>query len=223
MKILFKLTSRSRPEKFFATIKNIQENCASDNYDILCTIDEDDESMNTDYVFDHIESLADNVWVFSGESKDKIEANNRDINIYNQHWDILVNVSDDMVFQFPGFDNVIRDAFGVDLDQFIHFNDGNQKANCCTMSIMGRTYYDRFKYVYHPDYQMLWADIEAGEVAKQLGKYKYMGDDLIIFRHMHPAFGLAEFDAQYLNSENRKYWDADEAVYNERKKRNFDL
>jgi len=84
-----------------------------------------------------------------------------------------------------GFDNIIREEFYKNLDQFVHFPDGFTADRLATMSIMGREYYNRFKYIYHPDYISLWCDNEAMEVAKMLGCYTYV--DKNIFQHLHPT------------------------------------
>jgi hypothetical protein len=42
--------------------------------------------------------------------------------------DIVVNMSDDMRFLVPGYDIKIINAFADDLDQFIHFPDGQGKS-----------------------------------------------------------------------------------------------
>ncbi len=214
--ILFKLATRSRPEKARASINNIIENCTSDNFTILVSADFDDDSMKN---FSYVHS---NVTIVYGISKSKIDAINRDMDIVKD-WDILINTSDDMVFTNKGFDNIIRQDFEGNLDQFIHYSDGNQKENISTMSIMGKEYYERFNYIYHPDYKSLWCDAEATEVAVLLGKYRYMGDNKILFRHMHPAWGLAESDAQYQKTEAPEMWEHDYKVILERKARNYDL
>lgn len=227
MHILFKLATRSRREKAMSSIRNIIENCNSDDYMILVSVDYDDPTM-VDF---HAEFDDWHVKVIYGTSKNKIDAVNRDINPFSSDearrlkidWDILVNTSDDMVFTTKGFDDIIRQDFGDNLDQVLHYNDGNQKDNVCTMSIMGREYYDRFGYIYHPDYKSLWCDVEATEVAYMLGKYRYMGDDKILFRHMHPAWGLTDWDEQYRKTEDKSMWDHDRRVIDERRSRSYDL
>lgn len=232
MKILFKLATRSRRLKATNSIKNIIDNCASDNFVILVSADYDDEEMKN---FNHCDK---HVIISYGTSESKIHAVNRDIELIKD-WDILVNTSDDMLFTVKGFDDIIRQDFmsglactldrilykdsTYNLDQFIHYNDGNQKDNVCTMSIMGREYYNRFDYVYHPSYKSLWCDCEATEAAYMLGKYKYMGDDKIIFRHLHPAWGLAEYDEQYRKTEHQSMWDHDKDVITLRRSESYGL
>jgi hypothetical protein len=71
-------------------------------------------------------------------------------------WDILVVMSDDMVCVTHGWDDIIRQDMNEnfpDTDGVLHYNDGNQKANVMTMSIIGRKYYKRDGYIYNPEYQ----------------------------------------------------------------------
>lgn len=214
--ILFKLATRSRPQKAKASIDNIINKCNSMNYTILVSIDEDDETMKD---FDYKD---DNVFIVKGTSKNKIDAINRDMDIF-EGWKILINTSDDMVFQIKGFDDIIRQDFNGNYDKVLHYSDGNQHSNIMTMSIMGVDFYNRFKYIYHPDYKSLWCDVEATEVAWLLGKYEYMGDQKILFRHMHPAWGLGEYDEQYKKTESREFWDSDYKVFINRKLLFYDI
>lgn len=219
LRILFHLPTRSRPEKARAAIQNIIDNCEDWNYLILVSLDLDDPAM-ADFKFNHPKVL-----LHYGTSKNKIHACNRSIHLIKD-WDILVATSDDMQFQVKGFDNVIREAFpyvygGYDLEQFIHFSDGNQGANVCTLSIVGSSYFNHDNYVYHPDYESLWADVEATEVAKKRNCYKYMGDDKIIFRHLHPAWGLAPQDEQYRRQDNVTQSEKDKQTYLRRKANGF--
>ena len=218
--ILFKYTSRSRPDQFYRGLISIINNCTSPNYLILCSLDNNDPTL--DRYLHYINELNNSkIKVCLGDSKNKIDAINRDLNSYKKKWDILINMSDDMLFHKRGVDEIIRESFGSNLDQFVHFNDGNQKSNLCSMTIEGKSYYRRFNYIYHPDYVSLWCDVEAQEVAKNLGKYKYMGDEQLIFRHLHPSFGLAQTDAQYAITESQELWSADLRTYTIRKNRNF--
>ena len=219
-RILFKYTSRSRPDLFYRGLSSIVNNCDSSNFIVLCSLDSDDPTLPR--YKDLISQFSSkNIKVVYGHSKNKVDAINRDLNAHSGRWDILVNMSDDMIFTEYGFDMEIRYAFGNELDQFIHFNDGIQFSNLCSMTIEGRPYYRRFNYIYNPEYTSLWCDFEAQEVAKNLSRYRYMGDDLNIIRHLHPTAGLAEFDEQYKKTEARELWDGDRRVYQMRKASGF--
>lgn len=218
MRILFKYTTRSRRSNFLRGYDSILNNIANrEDYHVLISVDKDDQSMYPLPVLDGNHTFV------VGNSKNKIDAINRDLNEFDYDWDILINMSDDMIFTKKGFDDIIRAEFYNDFNQYVHYNDGNQKDNVCTMHIVGREYYDRFKYIYHPDYISLWCDVENDIVAKQLGCYKYMGDNLKLFKHLHPAWGLAPQDALSIKTEDRALWVADEITFNKRKIKNFGL
>ena len=219
MKILYKLASRSRPEKFFKCLSNIGAKAKRSDYIILASLDINDRSMFTESEINRLDLEPNLVYVF-GKSKNKIDAINRDIERIKE-WDILVNTSDDMLFIEEGFDLHIIGDFENDFDKVLHYNDGYQRDNCMTLSIMGRPYYNRFGYVYHPSYESLWSDCEATDVARALGKHKYMGDEKILFRHYHPSLGLTTYDEQYLKTEAMGVRNKDEQNYLERKKNKF--
>lgn len=225
--ILFKYTSRSRPELFERGLKSIVDNLNQPEKSIvLVSIDEDDVKAEQykDIVNNYFGKI--HIRLFIGKKSNKIGAINRDLNDVKTDWQILINMSDDMVFIQKGFDDVIRKGFAEHFpegDGFLHFNDGYQKANVSTMTIMDRKYYDRFGYIYHPLYKSVWCDVEQTDVAFALGRYKYMGDEVCIFEHLHPALGKAENDDQYRASENLDVWGEDLKVCIDRKTKGYDL
>ena len=150
-----------------------------------------------------------------GVSKSKVDAINRDVPRYG--WDILVNVSDDQIFTRKGFDQVIAEHCGP--NTFLHLPDGHVNELLPTMSIMGRDYYNRFGYIYHPDYVSLWCDNEAMDVAKALGCHKYVDEH--IFVHEHPAWTGERPDSQLEHTQS--FYRRDERVYKKRKILGFPL
>lgn len=219
MKILFKFASRSRPQKFLSCIKNIQENIHSDNYHILGTFDLDDLTMNNETVISKLKEIKNFTYIF-GHSKNKINAINRDMDLINE-WDILICFSDDMLFVCKNFDEMIRNDFKnyfPELDGVLHYNDSKQGANCMTMSIMGRKYYELDNFIYDPNFESLWCDVVAQEVAMKRNKYKYMGDEVVLFNHLHPSWGLCEYDEQYQKTESFPVRSKDYNTYLELKK-----
>jgi len=211
MKILFKYTTRSRPELFERGLKSIIDNCFSDQYKILVTVDENDATMFKYWNDPRITTII-------GESKNKVDAINRDVNEFIYDWDVLVNMSDDMIFTQKGFDNIIRESF-ENTDQCIHFPDGSTGDRLISMSILGRDYYKRFNYIYNPEYISLYCDNETMDVAKILGRYKFVNET--IFLHLHPAHGNALNDNQYRYTES--FHPIDKATYLKRKANNFGL
>ena len=226
-KILFKFASRSRRYKFFEGMNNIINMIADrENFCILVSLDSDDEIMNNKetitMLMPYIKQYPNNIIVKYGTSKNKVDAINRDVNEIKDrfNFDILVNFSDDMLFIQNSFDEVIRNKFETyypDTDGNIFFNDGFTGDKLCTMSIIGRKYYDKFNYIYHPSYVSLWCDNEYTQVAKRDNKLMYFDED--IFRHNHPANIGGIVDAQLIKTES--YAEVDRQNYEQRLKNNF--
>ena len=211
--ILFKFPTRSRPDKFKAAIANITS-LATKPYKIIVTADADDTTM---YNYAMMRWVGDqpNTVIRYGTKVNKIEAVNRDIPV--DGWDILVVMSDDMVFTVKGFDEQISAAFDGNYDQLVHFPDGYVNEKLVTLPIIGREYYQRFGYVYHPTYKSLFCDNEQMDVAISLGKYKYVNKS--IFKHEHVAWVGGHVDE--LLKETQSYYKEDEINYLRRKRFGF--
>lgn len=224
MKILYKLASRSRPERFFKVLDNIAINSRHDDYYILITLDIDDETMATDEVRERIARYP-NTYPIYGTSKNKIDAINRDMEFAPDNWNILINMSDDMLFTEVGYDlkiiNTFKEYFPIG-DGFLHFHDGNIKqTNVCTMSIIDKKYYERDKKIYHDSYISLYCDQEETDKAKMRGRYWYMGDDLVIFKHLHNNYNPSLTDDLYIRNNNSSNEYSDFRNYQKRKALGF--
>ena len=213
MVILYKLTSRSRPAKMYKAYRSVYDNASLDWIMVLSVDADDDSTMRSEEL--KAIRLDKRVSIHVGTSKNKIDAINRDVPKHG--WDILVNLSDDQVFTRQGFDMAIAEHCGV--DTFLHLPDGYVNERLATMSIMGKDYYKRFGYIYHPDYASLWCDNEAQDEAIRLGCYKYVNEH--IFTHEHPAWTGEKPDAQLEHTQ--KFYRQDERTYRKRKALNFPL
>jgi len=226
-KILFKYASRSRNEKFFDGLDNILSNLNDlNNFCILCSLDADDETMNNQQsikrITEYVKKYPANIVVKFGKSKNKIDAINRDVNEFKERFDfdILVNFSDDMQFIVQSFDKTIREKFYIaypNLDGNIYFNDGFVGDAISTMSIIGRKYYDKFNYIYHPSYNSLWCDNEYTMVAKTEKKIVYFDEKIYI--HNHPANVGGFIDTQLMKTES--FNEIDRENFNKRLTNNF--
>jgi len=212
--LLYKFATRSRPDKFKAAIDNIAK-LSTQPYHVRISADADDVTMFNFAMMRWIGERPE-LSIRYGTKVSKIEAVNRDMDILPD-WDIVVGMSDDMEFTVKGFDEQIVTAFGGDYDQLIHFPDGYVNEKLVTLPIMGRAYYERFGYIYHPDYKSLWSDNEQMLVAQALGKYKYVNAS--IYRHAHPAWTGAAVDP--LLKETQAFYREDEITFNRRKMRGF--
>lgn len=219
--ILFKLPSRGRPERFFQALDSIVDNLASPfAYHISCTLDEDDPLMNNDSVKERVKTYK-NTSIEWGLSRSKIDAVNR--SMPDIEWDILIVGSDDIFFNLYGFDEIVRNEFALhfpDGDGYLHFNEKDSGSALCVMTVCDKKYYDRFGYIYHPDYKSLFCDNEQMEVAKALGKYIYI--NCMIMEHKNPAYGYMPEDVMFREQQDIG-WTIDQETYNKRKLKNFGL
>jgi hypothetical protein len=220
-KILVKFPTRGRWDKFVQVFDKYTK-YASDNENIhyYITADLDDKDFNH-RVGAMITNKAPNITITRGTSTGKIHACNRDM-INSGDWDIVVLASDDMIPQKMGWDKRLREdmeKYYPDTDGVLWYNDGyvGQKLN--TMCIMGRKYFDRFAYIYHPDYISLFCDNEFMDVSMILNKVKYSED--VLFKHEHPANNGKGMDNLYMM--NEKYYQIDKITYEKRKQHNFYL
>lgn len=224
-KILFKYPSRSRPDRFFMGMDSIYDNLNDkNNFHVLITADEDDPTMNNEAVQDRIKEYK-NTTVVYGTSKSKIDAINRELENVTEwfDFDILICMSDDMVFNTYGFDDMIRvdiNALLPEFDGILHYPDQDAKSALATLYVAGRKWWEfRGKKIYQPSYKSLWCDNEEQDVAKMLGKYRYPGYNICL--HLNPAYGHLPRDPLF--NEQQGHWPEDEKNYHERKANNFYL
>lgn len=220
MKILIKFPTRGRKHKFLNTFKKYYDLCSNiKNIKFLISIDSDDLDMTSEDTLEILNSFK-NTEVIIGNSMSKIHAVNRDV-VSDESWDILLLASDDMIPQVKGYDKIISEKMSEhysDTDGVLWFNDGFQGNRLNTLCILGRKYYERFNYIYYPEYKSTWCDNEFMDVANLLNKQTYF--DEIIIKHEHPDWGYGNRDL--IHSKNQTDLNFDKNLYNFRKKINFE-
>ena len=194
MRLLIKFPTRNRKSKFFTVLEQYQTLCEDiENTFFLITLDNDDEEMNSPEVV-NIFSTFKNIKYVYGDSTSKIHAINRDLETENE-WDIVLLASDDMTPKVKGYDNIIRNKMKEhypDTDGILWFNDGHQGITLNTLCILGKKYYERFNYIYYPEYKSVWSDNEFMIVGNLLKKQKYF--PMVIIKHEHPDWGYGKHD-----------------------------
>lgn len=221
LKILLKFPSRSRPDKLMLVYKKYIDFADDpDSIQGLITLDSDDITV-TEELQQSLMAIHTNTIIKVGYSGNKIAAVNRDMEHAGQ-FDVLLLASDDMIPIVKGYDTIIREkmtSLYPDTDGVLWFNDGYQGQRLNTLCILGKAYYDRFNYIYHPSYKSEWCDNEFTEVANQLGKQTYF--ERVIIRHEHPTTmpHLTRDDALY--KKNTEMANGDYANYHQRKLNNF--
>jgi autotransporter strand-loop-strand O-heptosyltransferase len=222
MKLLIKYPTRGRKDKFFTTLDKYHEYCSDiENTTFLISIDSDDIDMNNE---DTIKKITEykNTKLVIGYSLSKIDAINRDLSDFAYDWDIVLIAADDTIPQIIGYDNIIRDnmLFNYpDTDGILWFNDGFQGNMLNTLCILGKKYYQRFNYIYHPDYKSVWSDNEFMAVGNILKKQSYI--DQVIIKHEHPFWGYGPTD--YVHDTNEKDSNHDINLFQTRLSNNFYL
>jgi glycosyltransferase involved in cell wall biosynthesis len=220
MKLCIKLPTYGRPEQFLSLLPVYYQLLSGEvDYEIVVSCNSDDPTMNCDRIREELSKFPRLSLCF-GNFTGKIEACNA--HLADREWDILMVTSDDMVPEVFGYDRLIVERmsrFFPDKDGVLHFNDGYTRDTLNTLPILGRRYFERFGYVYHPFYRSLWADNEYLDVARLLDRVAYF--DEVIIRHEHHANVGVTPDSVY--DRNQVFWDRDRMNYRERKARSFDL
>lgn len=219
LKLLIKFPTRSRPDKFFCVLDRYYTLQATKNVEYVISCDIDDFSMNNEDVHRKL-SLYENLSLNYNLNKSKVQACNADLK--NKNFDIVLLASDDMEPQVFGYDAIIKNSMETyfpDTDGVLWFNDGFQGKNLNTLSILGKKYYDRFGYIYNPEYKSLYCDQEFTQVSVYLKKVIYL--DTCIIKHKQYSIINEQPDDLYIRNDNLQ--NEDLVVYKKRISNNFDL
>lgn len=225
VRLCFKYATRSRPVQFMRTFSRYVE-YLSGKYDVhfVVSMDVDDVSMNNDDIRTFLNDYRKQFQIeyYYGTSRNKVDALNRDM--VAPTMDVLVLISDDMIPQEKGYDDVIVQAFQAhfpDYDGMLNFNDGLRTdwPKLCTLTVYGIKYYQRFGYIYHPHYDSVYCDQEQTEVGRILKRIKDI--DRVIIRHewTDPAYQ----DELRNKCESAQLYQKDHAVFQSRAATNFGL
>lgn len=222
-RLLIKIPTRSRPNQFFRILDLYYKHLSNpENCKFLITCDIDDYSMNNDQVKKKLQKYT-NLNVHFSSNTSKIEAYNKDINSYLNDFDIMLVTSDDAEPIVKGYDKIIAETMlksFPDYDGILNFSDGYVGAEVNTLPIIGKKYYERFGYIYHPSYKGFWCDNELTLVSKIL-KREFISNQVLI-RHNHPA-NNSKIPNDSLYAKNQKWFDIDRENFRKRQRINFNL
>jgi len=217
LKLLIKFPTRSRPEKFFIRLDEYYFMLRSENFEFIVSCDNDDETMNNDEVKGRLDSYP-NLRYFFSENASKVSAINN--NMEGVEFDILLLASDDMQPIQAGYDVIIKEKMlenFPDMDGVLWFNDGFQGEKLNTLSIIGKKYYDRFGYIYNPEYQSLYCDTEFTAASLMNRKVKYFDMELI----KHVQYSNVNENPDDLYIRNNKLEKIDYETYQRRRLTGF--
>lgn len=228
MRILLKCPTRGRPQRVLSTLaKYITLANHPEQIGVAVSCDDSDPTMSRNLVQEELHRvLAPTAWhrIFVGPNETKIQACNANLSDIEWQWDIVVLVSDDMIPQLQGYDDVIRTHMGArfpDTNGILWFNDGYQTDKLNTLCVFGRSFYDSRGFLYHPDYKSLFCDTELTDDCKGSLSSKCLYVPYCIIRHEHPGTGYPQvMDSLY--ERNQRYWSEDLHTYIRRKQYPYD-
>ena len=201
--------SRGRPELCYDTAKLFLENSSQDSINYFVSIDENDPKKDF-----YINSKPDIVNLIVGETTSCIESLNFAAEKVNFS-DVLIVVSDDFICQ-KGWDKKVRETIQDKKDFVLKTSDGVEPW-IVTFPIIDRVYYNKFGYVYNPQYKHLFCDTEMTHIAEITGKL--IENKNIVFEHLATR---ATHDDE-VNKKNNSTWWQGESTYLQRVKENFNL
>jgi hypothetical protein len=85
------------------------------------------------------------------------------------------------------------------------------------LCILGKKYYERFNYIYYPEYKSVWSDNEFMLVGNLLKKQKYF--PMVIIKHEHPDWGYGKHDV--IHNKNHSDLSFDMNLFKDRQSKNF--
>ena len=221
-KILIKIPTRERPDKFFATLDKYVE-LLSGNHQIefVVSCDTDDVSMNNSETIKRLKKYRNLFFYFSPRTN-KIDAINRDIDKHLD-FDVLIASSDDMVPKVENYDEIIiknmKESF-PDFDGVLNYHDGFYGHQLNTIPIIGKNFYQKFNYIYYPEYWSVCCDVELTIVSRLINKEACF--EKVLFEHQHPCHGF-EGDSLYQHNESSKFYSHDRPLLYRRMAQNFGL
>jgi hypothetical protein len=213
MKTLVKYPSRARPDLFKLQVCRYLDD---PTVTMLVSIDADDATMNNPAMLKWLDTRDERLTYRVGNSKSKVEAIND--GLVEADWQLCILASDDMVPRRPDYAQRIAQLFAQEFpddDGVLHLNDGRVGKTLNTLCIVGRPYFNRFGYLYHPDYKSLWCDNEFMEVSQRLGRAAYV-DEIVIRHEWVRATGRDK-----LHLRNESFNSIDARTFHQRKKAGF--
>lgn len=203
--------SRSRATKAWETFSKWEDYKGIVRLEHILSIDTSDKQVN-DYKYLFEKSPCTKILI--SDNRSAVDAINNAAKVSTG--DILIVMSDD--FGCPmNWGGRIVDTTSQKTDWIAKTPDGIQKW-IITLPIMDRHYYNRFGYIYYPEFLHMFCDTELTAVADLTGRKIELN---IPFKHNHYSVTKGEKDAVSIRADAT--WEQGEKLFLERAKRNFDL
>lgn len=191
--------SKSRPDKSVSTIETWLEGMeSSEPFELIVSLDADDPSLEL-----YKQSYSDDI-VLVNQNKSSVEAINKAAEVAKG--DVLIVVSDDTDCKISWDVNLLVQVKGK-TDWILKTQDGIQ-SYIITMPVMDRVYYNRTKYIYHPDFLHMFCDTFMTCVADINGRKLVTYLD---FPHDNPGHYKKPIDD--INKKNDATWKQGEDTF----------
>jgi glycosyltransferase involved in cell wall biosynthesis len=168
--------SRSRSTKSFDTVQKWIQNASGTDFEVIISIDSNDPYMEQ---YHAIYSNVAKANIIVNDNRSAVDAINNAAK--ESSGEVLIVVSDDTGC-ISNWDGVISNAVAGKSDYVLKVYDGIQKW-IVTMPVMDRTYYNRFGYVYYPEFKHMFCDTFLTHQADALKRIIWRND--ITIPHLH--------------------------------------
>jgi hypothetical protein len=206
--------SRQRPHKSFRAMSEWVNSATGKDFELIVSIDENDPYKDQ-YInlYANLKEYA--VKVIVNRNRSAVDAINNAAKA--SEGEILIVVSDD-TDAVRGWNEVISQACGTHKDFVLKLHDGTQDW-IVTMPILDRAYYNRYGYIYFPDYQHQFCDTEFTHVADITKRILWRND--IEIKHLHYSVIKEKRDELYARNDGT--WNQGKDLYIKRAKQAFGL
>jgi len=207
--------------------KDFFEKCdRPQDVEYILTVDQaDHDKMNCSY--HHIPQFGDRLYLVNAKRPSNVDGWN--LAAANSTGRFLITCSDDW---FPpehwdaGLLKALPCESNNELEHFPHLDgayaldvDNSDNSNLMAFALVTRTYYERYGYLFHPDYVGLMSDQEFTDVAKRDGVV--VNARHLKFRHLNPDSGTVEWDEVYRRHRKLEDLEYGQEVYERRKAAGF--
>lgn len=215
MKISIIYPSRQRFHQCQNTLENwFFKTSLSYGIQWIISVDESDPQLNDYKNMSLCGPRMSVVTVLVNDNHSAIEAINNAAKIATG--DLLMVISDDFDCE-PQWDLKLMDELSGKSD-FVLKTDDEYQPTLVSLPIMDRIFYERYGYIYHPDYLHMFCDQEMTAIALMTGKYL---KSTLKFPHHHYTTGKTEKDE--INVKNDMTWKQGQRLFDRHLENNFGI
>lgn len=191
------LPSRGRPEGLARMVDSLYANVTHRRFvEVIVRLDSDDERANSYYRLEQPIEFIEGPRALLSENWNECAAHAKG--------EILLHAGDDITFDTPGWDQLVRDTFAQYPDRILFAYGDDLGPNGRTFGTHGfvhRRWVETVGYFLPPLFSSDWNDVWLNEVADSLGRKVFV--EGLVMEHHHYIFGKAERDVTHAEREER--------------------